>query len=180
MQDNSFAELPGAALAALTRLRVLHLSRNKLTALPVEIGLLTNLAELYLDNNLLTRLPVELGNLTKLLVLHLYHGDLLSANLRDCHGAAFAFSSKPTPPAPRSNDQLLQALPAEIGRLTQLTTLEAARNALTALPAEIGQLAQLRRLGLQHNRLTVFTFLCGCFGAPHCARYAKQSSGSRA
>ena len=46
-----------------------------------------------------------------------------------------------------SCNQLTQLL-AEIGQLTQLTTLNLKNNKLTQLPAEIGQLTQLRILDL--------------------------------
>ena len=50
----------------------------------------------------------------------------------------------------------LEALPAEIGQLTQLRSLELYYNRLQALPAEIGQLTQLQHLGLEYNQLEVF------------------------
>jgi hypothetical protein len=46
----------------------------------------------------------------------------------------------------------LQALPAEIGQLSQLQWLDLSGNQLTALPAEIGQLSQLQELDLSYNQ----------------------------
>jgi len=48
----------------------------------------------------------------------------------------------------------LMALPLEIGLLTQLTSLKLWNNQLTALPPEIGQLTQLTSLDLRENKLT--------------------------
>jgi Leucine-rich repeat (LRR) protein len=48
----------------------------------------------------------------------------------------------------------LTSLPAEIGKLTQLTTLDLSYNQLSSLPAEIGKLTQLNTLGLSGNQLS--------------------------
>lgn len=49
----------------------------------------------------------------------------------------------------------LSALPAEVGELTDLETLNLSGNELTVLPPEIGQLTRLKSLLLNGNRLTV-------------------------
>ncbi|EMO74411.1 leucine rich repeat protein [Leptospira kirschneri str. 200801925] len=51
--------------------RVLNLSKQKLTILPAEIGQLKNLYELNLYENKLTTLPKEIGQLKSLLTLYL-------------------------------------------------------------------------------------------------------------
>jgi len=48
----------------------------------------------------------------------------------------------------------LTALPAEVGRLTNLQTLYLSDNQLTALPAELGQLTNLELLNLSGNQMT--------------------------
>ena len=48
---------------------------------------------------------------------------------------------------------LTGAVPAEIGRLSALRTLDLDYSSLTSLPAEIGQLTSLRELNLYGNRL---------------------------
>ena len=45
-------------------------------------------------------------------------------------------------------------MPAEIGQLTSLTSLNLGKNQLTSLPAEIGQLTALTHLFLDSNQLT--------------------------
>ena len=51
------------------------------------------------------------------------------------------------------NNQLTE-LPAEIGKLTNLTELYLHANQLTELPAEIGKLTNLKRLDISDNKLT--------------------------
>ncbi|MBW4499087.1 MAG: leucine-rich repeat domain-containing protein [Scytonema hyalinum WJT4-NPBG1] len=48
----------------------------------------------------------------------------------------------------------LVSLPAEIGNLTNLTSLDLSNNQLTSLPAEIGNLTNLTSLDLSNNQLT--------------------------
>ena len=48
----------------------------------------------------------------------------------------------------------LAALPAELGHLANLQTLQLRINQLTALPAEFGHLTGLQTLGLSDNQLT--------------------------
>ena len=49
---------------------------------------------------------------------------------------------------------LTGAVPAEIGQLTSLVTLNLCKNQLTGVPAEIGQLTSLEWLNLSHDQLT--------------------------
>ena len=48
----------------------------------------------------------------------------------------------------------LQALPSELGQLTELSRLDLSGNQLTELPPELGQLTQLHTLNLYYNRFT--------------------------
>lgn len=50
----------------------------------------------------------------------------------------------------------LQTLPAEIGNLTSLTTLDLAGNSFTTLPAELGNLTKLTTLDLSNNSFSTF------------------------
>ena len=119
---NNLTQLP-VEIRHLTQLTTLNLSHTNLTHLPVEIGQLTQLTTIYLSNNKLTQVPVEIWQLAQLTTLD------LQANK-------------------------LTQLPVEIGQLTQLTTLNLYCNKLTHLPVEIGQLTQLTELYLSHNNLT--------------------------
>jgi hypothetical protein len=72
------------AIAHLTRLQMLNLSYNQLTALPEAIANLTQLQELDFSFNPLTKLPESIANLTQLQGLKL-HGNPLDSDL----GAAY-------------------------------------------------------------------------------------------
>ena len=119
---NNLTQLP-VEIRHLTQLTTLNLSHTNLTHLPVEIGQLTQLTTLNLSNNKLTIFPVDIGQLTHLTTLDL------------------------------SNNKLT-ILSVEIGQLTHLTTLDLNSNNLTHLPVDIRQLTQLTRLYLQYNKLT--------------------------
>ncbi|HAM88782.1 MAG: Leucine-rich repeat-containing protein 40 [Candidatus Falkowbacteria bacterium GW2011_GWC2_38_22] len=53
-----------------------------------------------------------------------------------------------------SNNQLIGALPSQIGKLKNLKVLKAGNNQMTGVPAEIGQLNNLEILDLSNNQLT--------------------------
>lgn len=55
-----------------------------------------------------------------------------------------------------SNNRLV-ALPDDLGRMEQLTELDAACNQITHLPARIGDLKNLRSLSLRNNQLVYLT-----------------------
>ncbi len=51
-----------------------------------------------------------------------------------------------------SNNRLV-SLPDELGRMTELTELDAACNQITHLPTRLGELTNLRSLNLRQNQL---------------------------
>ncbi len=59
---NYLTQLPGAIFEQLKDLRLLSVSGNRLTELPVEICR-SKLEELNLRNNLIEKLPVEFGKM---------------------------------------------------------------------------------------------------------------------
>ena len=68
--DNAITFIP-STVGSLTRLGVLYLDGNQLTAVPVELAAATALFELWLNNNAITFVPAEIGSLPLLDNLYL-------------------------------------------------------------------------------------------------------------
>lgn len=54
------------------------------------------------------------------------------------------------------NNSLTGALPAEIGKMSNMEILSVKNNKLTAIPAEIGQLKNLKRLDFSNNNISTY------------------------
>ncbi|KAM9477019.1 leucine-rich repeat-containing protein 18 [Clarias gariepinus] len=113
-------------LLKLTDLEELDLSRNQLKKIPDFIGQLIGVLWLDLHSNYIEQLPKSIGQLESLCHLNLCNNSLDSAGL-----------------------------PADIGNLRSLQTLNLGMNRLTALPPSMAALTNLRELGLFDNMLTV-------------------------
>jgi Leucine-rich repeat (LRR) protein len=146
----------------------LSLERNKLTALPPEIGNLTALQYLDVKKNQLEALPPEVGNLAKLETLNISDNRLRAlppevsgwVSLQKLYASENQFTRLPPEiGAWTSVESLwlegnqLSRLPPEIGQCAQLKTLGVWSNHLTALPDEVGDLAHLEDLAVGNNRL---------------------------
>ncbi|KAL6487199.1 hypothetical protein MHYP_G00038250 [Metynnis hypsauchen] len=112
-------------LLKLTDVEELDLSRNQLKKIPEFIGQLTGVRWLDLHSNYIEQLPRSIGQLEALCHLNLCNNSLGSAGL-----------------------------PADIGNLRSLQTLNLGMNRLTALPQTMTALTNLRELGLFDNLLT--------------------------
>lgn len=160
-----------AALGTLPELTRIYLTGNALTgSIPEEIGQLTKLSELSLGNNRLSgTLPRSLGGLTELTILNLGNQANLNffwpgenqfqgpfpaelSNLRRLNDLSLAGPIGEPFPAfindltALSNLQLSGfggAIPSDIGRLTNLRSLELVDGSFTSVPATIGQLDSL-------------------------------------
>lgn len=113
-------------LLKLTDLEEVDLSRNQLKKIPDFVGQLTGILRLDLHSNYIEQLPKSIGLLESLCHLNLCNNSLGSAGL-----------------------------PADIGNLKNLQTLNLGMNRLTTLPPTMAALTNLRELGLFDNMLTV-------------------------
>lgn len=114
-------------LFACKNLRTLEIFRGldqrRTFVIPKEIGNLTKLEELTLGGIAYKKLPDTLGNLKRLRTLSLSYA------------------------------AVLDSLPATIGKLTALESLEAAASGLRDLPPGIGKLTKLKELSLAGSKL---------------------------
>ena len=161
-------------LRRLTNLRVLNLSRNRLTGeLPEWLGDLRSLIELKLQfNRLEGNIPASLGSLSSLRSLHLRFNQLegkipaslgssSSLQVLDLRGNRLT-GNVPAGLGSSSNlnsiylgeNQLNGEIPSSLGSLSVLQTLGLGKNRLTGeIPASLGSLSVLQTLGLGGNQL---------------------------
>ncbi|TSK22772.1 Leucine-rich repeat-containing protein 18 [Bagarius yarrelli] len=113
-------------LLKLTDLEEVDLSRNQLKRIPDFIGQLIGVLFLDLHSNYIEQLPKSIGQLESLCHLNLCNNSLDSAGL-----------------------------PADIGNLKSLQTLNLGMNRITALPPTMASLSSLKELALFDNMITV-------------------------
>ncbi len=133
-------------IGAFSKLKELHLNKNRLTGLPNSIGHLQSLRVLDLSGNHFTTLPDWIGNLSSLQFLYAQWGHLESlphtiGNLVNLETLALGHNC-------------LTSLPDSIGNLTKLTFLQFYHNQLTTLPASITNLQSLEDFNVNENPLT--------------------------
>jgi Leucine-rich repeat (LRR) protein len=115
LSGNRLTRIPYEVLE-LYSLQILHLGANRVEFIAKDIGLMKKLEVLYLGGNFITELPFEIGELKNLRVFVL------------C-------------------DNHLECLPKSISTLKQLKSLLLHRNRLTALPVELIKLRNLMEVG---------------------------------
>lgn len=135
-----------SAIRKLDTVYKLDLSNQKLTALPVKIGLLKKVQFLDISGNLITELPKELIELKNIQELRISRCP--NMNWQQAFGIICQFSHLEKLTIDHS--QVIE-LPACIGNLKTLKWLYADGNKISNIPKEIGQLTQLRVLGLSMN-----------------------------
>ncbi|KAF4127263.1 Leucine rich repeat [Phytophthora infestans] len=144
--NNALQCLPSGCGEHWALLEELRLTHNRLTVLPVTMGLLHSLRRLHLSNNRLTALPLELGALTRLRELDVSWNQLTS--IPDELGCLESLTSLDL-----SHNELL-TFPRTLMMLTRLTSLRCSQNSLTTpLESGLGDLTSLRYVDLAENRL---------------------------
>ncbi|MDB5869610.1 MAG: protein kinase [Polaromonas sp.] len=125
-------------------LEILDLSNNLLTALPHDLARLHRLRIIFCSGNRFTELPEALGSCPGL--------RMIGFRANQIH----TVSAAALPPTLRwlvLTDNQITALPAEIGRCTELQKLMLAGNRLQALPPEMAACTRLELLRIAANRL---------------------------
>jgi Leucine-rich repeat (LRR) protein len=166
---NALTSLDADVLAALTDLRVLNVSGNKLTELPHAIGYLTALRELSLNGNQLKTLGPEIGNLRALRVLNASNNAITALPrhigrlglLQELRLDGNSLESISLDLGELRSLQVLDLANCNLRKLaeqlclcTGLIELNLSNNSLAALPVSLGRLTRLAALTLSHNRLT--------------------------
>ncbi|TRY72380.1 hypothetical protein TCAL_04746 [Tigriopus californicus] len=145
LNQNGITSLSGPALSHLTKLKVLDVSGNQLTAIPDQISALTALTTLNLANNAIESMPVlkELKSLA--------HVDLGGNQLKDlsfiCHEDLSLLATLVVA------KNRLEALDPNLAKLVSLKKLDASDNPLPSVPGELADLSRMKELLLQNNPL---------------------------
>jgi hypothetical protein len=138
-------EFPREILDLADTLEVLDLSGNALTALPEDFSRLQKLRIFFASDNAFTKVPEVLGQCQALSMV-----GFKANRIRQLSGQAL--------PAQLRwlilTDNALTALPAEIGRCTQLQKLMLAGNQLSELPPELAHCQKLELLRISANQLS--------------------------
>jgi Leucine-rich repeat (LRR) protein len=162
LSNNHLTALPGAALARIRGLRVLKAGRNRLSALPPELGRLVSLEELHVPCNALCNgnadgwsdaaSALDLSGLPRLRVLDVSNNGLTALPFGiPRSGRALTLTSV------LAHDNRISCLPTGPMPLNEflpdLQELHLSNNDLADLPSALGAIGPLRVLKLEGNRL---------------------------
>ena len=139
------SEFPREIFALADTLEVLDLSGNALSALPDDFAQLHKLRIFFASDNAFTEVPEVLGQCQALSMV-----GFKANRIRQLSGQALPVQLRWL----ILTDNAMTALPAEIGRCTQLQKLMLAGNQLSALPPELAACHKLELLRVSANRLT--------------------------
>lgn len=123
--------------------RVLNISNNLLTTLPMELGLCQNLEVLSANNNLIESVPSHLSDCKNLRVLDLKHNQITVLPIELCYIKKLQILLLA--------DNHVIMLPDLMDRLTELLTLDVSHNRLRRLPASLGACAKLSTINVEGN-----------------------------
>lgn len=136
---------PRAIFALADTLEILDLSGNALSALPDDLPRLHRLRLIFCSSNQFTELPAVLGACPQLTMIG-FKSNRITEVPADALPASLRWLIL--------TDNRIAALPASIGRCTQLQKLMLAGNRLTALPDTLASCSNLELLRVAANRLT--------------------------
>ncbi|CAO1348872.1 unnamed protein product [Diamesa hyperborea] len=145
LNNRSIKEFPkNIAKYNLNDLVYADLSRNRFCELPEDVTSFAFLERLLLYHNAIRSIPETVRGLHSLTYLDLRNNQLTVLPREVCLLPLQIFLV--------SNNRLTQ-LPDELGRMNELTELDAACNQLTHLPARLSDLTNLRALSVRSNQL---------------------------
>lgn len=145
LNNNQLKSLPDA-LESLQSVKELHLSNNLLEQLPAGLGKLENLVRIGLKNNKLKKLPEEL-HWSSIYKLDL-ENNLLETLPESIINCEYLNEIKL-----RGNK--IRTLPESLVHLSAYYfNIDISHNGLSEVPAVLGKIKQLRTLNLSHNQLT--------------------------
>ncbi|KAK9756772.1 hypothetical protein RND81_01G120200 [Saponaria officinalis] len=136
---------------------VVALSHSHLNAIPPEVWSCGSSARvLDLSNNSISHIPIDIGCFTSI------HKLILSANeITDDSLCWEGLAQLKTLSYLSLNQNLLTYLPASLGALTALEQLHVSGNKVSSLPIEIGHLTRLEILKVNNNRLSIIPPVIG-------------------
>jgi len=177
LSGKGLTEVPESTLENAS-LRVLNLHRNRLIAIPSEIGRLEGLEVLILAENALTSLSEEIGRLTNLRTLDLGHNRLENlprtfSKLKGLRDYLYLHDNRLT----ALDDGVFEGfgelrylnlsgnaglrLPGSIAKLNKLEELRLEHLGLGTVPNWIGSLASLEELSLRDGKYNILVFRGG-------------------
>ncbi|UFH52739.1 hypothetical protein [Spirosoma sp. KNUC1025] len=149
--NNQLSHSQLTSLAALTKLRVLNLSKNQLNGpIPPSIATLSELQLLYLNGNSFSgTLPASLSALSQLQLLDVSNNQL-TGSIPNGYSMLSQLKALYL-----SKNQLTGAIPASFSQLSSLVLLYLNNNKFTgSIPASLASLTNLQQLFLNNNKLS--------------------------
>lgn len=150
------------------KVKLLNISKNRLTKLTSAIGDFNKVEELYCSNNVLNSIPSEIGNLNKLKTLHLDNNEIVS--IPNELGQIECLTDL------KLENNLIKKIYPGFSSLTNLQTLNLNDNSLVYLPTFLLDLKKLTTLCLSNNE---FSFRNSTYQSPKMRRnefYSIKSS----
>jgi hypothetical protein len=138
--------LPAEISQFFPNLRVLNLTENRITSVPVEISQLSNLTELSLGCNKITSVPPEIYDLENLETLCLNHNKITSIPVGISQLSNLKYFS--------IGNNKITSVSSEIYDLKSLETLSFWSSDITLLPDGISKLSNLKNLSLGYCNIT--------------------------
>lgn len=142
--SEGLTEFPVEIYDVADTLEVLHLTGNKLSALPADFGRLKKLRILFCSDNLFTVLPEVLGDCPALEMVGFKANKITTIPPRSLNSNLRWLIL---------TDNCISELPPEIGACTRMEKLMLAGNHLTSLPQELSACRNLSLLRIAANRL---------------------------